>query len=104
MFKLKNIGKGSAINIYIQITSDHPGYEFESNGLNALKDGDQSLILLRKDGRTLTTEEWQALKSSPILAIIYFERTKKLDWSLRTEVEIKEPQKIKIVKTNWVPD
>lgn len=100
-FKLKNIGKGGAINIKIE--SNRPEYSFELDGLNAMKDGDENLVTLRKERRYLTIEEWRSLESNPIIATISFERTKKYRRRSTTKIEVQKPPMTKILETNWVP-
>ncbi|OGZ67624.1 MAG: hypothetical protein A3D35_02555 [Candidatus Staskawiczbacteria bacterium RIFCSPHIGHO2_02_FULL_34_9] len=103
-FRLKNIGKGSAMNI--EIKSDRQEYIFELSGLNILKYDDEEYIELRKNSNPLSSEDWLLLSSEPIIATIIFYRTKKSNnklVQLWTKVEIKNPSKTKIIETKWLP-
>ncbi len=105
LFELINIGKGGAINIHIE--SSNPEFVFKLGGINAIGAGDRAEIILSRISALqsyLSLDDLSPFGLDPLIATIYFERTKKLPWKLRTIIEVKNPPNIKILETHWVPN
>ena len=104
LFSLKNVGRGSAINIRIE--TNNPEYNFRLNGLNVMKDGEEKKVELLRGENELDTEDWQLFGTTPIEATIKFERTKKIFGDkaiLKTKIRITNPPKTEIIETYWMP-
>lgn len=105
LLNLKNIGRGAAMNI--RIDSHNSEYNFELSGVNAIGSGEEKEVKIKRNGGDLSSEDNLSFGRSPIVATIFFERTKKFKGrviELRTKIEIQNSPKSKIIDQYWIPD
>lgn len=105
LLNLKNIGRGAAMNI--RIDSHNPEYNFELSSVNAMGSGEEKEVKIKRNGSDLSSGDNLSLERSPIIATIFFERTKKFKGrivELRTKIEIKNSPNSKIIDKYWIPN
>ncbi len=105
LLNLKNIGKGAAMNI--RIDSNSPEYSFALSGVNAVGSGEEKKVRIKRNNGNLSSEDNLSLERSPIIATVFFERTKRFKGrivELYTKIEIKNFPNSKIIDKYWIPN